>query len=201
MLPSVITVNKQGKSSLDLVTSDFLNRRRVYLVGEINDASAMEVVMQLDYLAASSDGEITLVINSPGGSVTAGLAIIDAMERAGAVSTLVTGMAASMAAVIAACGAKGRRFVTPMAEVMIHQPLGGISGQATEIENTARRILGIKRRMSALLAQKTGQTERKITADCERDHYLSAEEAVRYGLADEVFHGRAGGKGTSVGVS
>ncbi|MGN1120207.1 MAG: ClpP family protease [Oscillospiraceae bacterium] len=188
MLPSIVTVNKQGRNVSDIATAEFNECRKVFLIGEITEQSAMDIVLQLDYLSRVSDEPITMVISSGGGSVSAGFAIIDAMKRSGVdIITVVTGLAASMAAVIASCGTKGKRRITPYAEMMIHQPLGGISGQATDIENSAHHIVATKKRLSLLLSDNTGKPLKKILSDCERDYYLTAQEAISYGLADGFF--------------
>jgi len=187
MMPVITTMDKQGRSSADLLTLDFFENRRIHLTGEVNDKSADEVIAQIEYLARKSSEDITLVINSPGGAVSAGFAIYDAMKRCGCdVATLCTGIAASMGAFLLCSGTKGKRYITPMAEVMIHQPLGGVQGQASDIARAAAHITVIKEKLNAILADNTGKPVDVIARDTDRDTYLSAEEAVEYGLVDSV---------------
>jgi len=165
-----------------------LKERVIFLVGPVNDQTANLVVAQLLFLESENpDKDISLYINSPGGSVSAGLAIYDTMQFIKPdVSTLCTGLAASMGAFLLAAGAKGKRFSLPNSRVMIHQPLGGTQGQATEIEIAAREILKTRERLNQLLAEATGQPLSRIDQDTERDYYLTAEEAKAYGLVDDV---------------
>lgn len=187
MIPNIKHMSAAGVSSDDVYSSEFA-RRRIYLTQEITPASSADICAQLHCLAAQSREEIHLIIQSPGGQVTAALAILDAMQLCGCdVNTYVFGEAASAAALLASAGK--RRFIAPNAEMMIHQPLGGASGQATDIERTARHILKIKKRLHTILARNTGKPFETICEDCERDHYLDAGEAIAYGLADELFTG------------
>ncbi|MCI5939723.1 MAG: ATP-dependent Clp endopeptidase proteolytic subunit ClpP [Bacilli bacterium] len=185
--PVVIERTAQGERSYDIY-SRLLKDRIIMLSGEINDDLANSVVAQLLFLAAeNSDEDIKLYINSPGGSITAGMAIYDTMNLIKPdVSTICIGMAASMAAFLLASGTKGKRFALPNSEIMIHQPLGGASGQATEIQIAAKHILRIKDRMNKILAQMTNQPIEKIAIDTERDNYMFSEEAKEYGLIDGI---------------
>ncbi len=180
--------DKQGRTSTDLFSEDFASGRRIWISGPITADTARETVTALEYLDSIGDDDITVTINSPGGSVSDGMAILDAMKRCRSdVVTVATGMAASMGAFLAACGGTpGKRFVTPNCEIMIHQPLGGISGQATEIELAAQHILRVKRRLNAHLAEATGKTVEQISVDTERDNFMDAAEAIAYGLADAI---------------
>ena len=169
-----------------------MRERVIFLVGPVNDHTANLVVAQLLFLESENpDKDISLYINSPGGSVSAGMAIYDTMHFIKPqVSTLCTGMAASMGAFLLAAGAKGKRFSLPNSKVMIHQPLGGTQGQATEIEIAAREILKTRERLNQMLAENTGQPLSRIEVDTERDYYLTAEEAKAYGLVDDVISKR-----------
>ncbi|MBR6825158.1 MAG: ATP-dependent Clp protease proteolytic subunit, partial [Oscillospiraceae bacterium] len=166
--------------------------RIIFLYEEVNDVTASLIVAQLLYLEAQDpDKDIQFYINSPGGSITAGMAIYDTMKYIKCdVSTICIGMAASMGAFLLSSGTKGKRIALPNAEVMIHQPLGGAQGQATDIEIQARRIMDMKRRLNTILAENTGKDIETITRDCERDHFLTAEEAKEYGLIDKVIYQR-----------
>ncbi len=187
MLPIITTYDKQGRNSTDLISHDFFEYRKIHLTGEINDAVADEIIAQIEYLARKSGDDITLVINSPGGAVSSGFAIYDAMKRCGCdVSTVCTGIAASMGAFLLSSGTRGKRFITPMAEVMIHQPLGGVQGQASDIARAAAHITVVKERLNSILAENTGKEIDVIARDTDRDTYLSSEEAVAYGLVDSV---------------
>ncbi len=187
MMPSIVFADKQGPRATDLISNEFTEHRKIYLVGEVNDASAAEIIVQLEHLDRKGKEDILFYINSPGGSVSAGLAIYDAMKRCRCdVVTICTGMAASMGAFLFSSGTKGKRYITPMAEVMIHQPLGGAQGQASDIERAAAHILFLKKRLNAVLSANTGKTLEEIAADTDRDTYLSADEAIRYGLADAL---------------
>lgn len=185
--PVVIERTAQGERSYDIY-SRLLKDRIIMLSGEINDDLANSVVAQLLFLAAeNSDEDIKLYINSPGGSITAGMAIYDTMNLIKPdVSTICIGMAASMAAFLLASGTKGKRFALPNSEIMIHQPLGGASGQATEIQIAAKHILRIKDRMNKILSEMTNQPIEKIAIDTERDNYMFSEEAKEYGLIDGI---------------
>ncbi len=184
MIPNIKHVTAAGVSSDDVYSSEFA-RRRIYLTQEITPSASADVCAQLLCLAAQGREDIHLIIQSPGGQVTAALAILDTMDLCGCdVNTYVFGEAASAAALLASAGK--RRFIAPNAEMMIHQPLGGASGQATDIQIHAEQILRIKRQMNELLAQNTGKPLKAIEKDVERDHFLTAEEAKEYGLIDEI---------------
>jgi len=187
LVPTVIETSGRGERAYDIF-SRMLRERVVFLVGPVNDQSANLVVAQLLFLESENpDKDISLYINSPGGSVSAGMAIFDTMNFIKPdVSTLCMGMAASMGAFLLSSGAKGKRFALPNSRVMIHQPLGGAQGQATDIEITAREILRIKAELNRVLAENTGQPLEKVQADTERDYYLSASQAAEYGLVDRV---------------
>ena len=188
LIPYVIEQTKNGERSYDIY-SRLLKDRIIFLSGEINNEMADVAVAQLLFLEAEDpDKDIMLYINSPGGLVTAGMAIYDTMNYIKApVSTIVIGMAASMAAVLLAAGTKGKRVALPNAEIMIHQPLGGAQGQATDIAIQAEQILKSKKKINRILADCTGKSEEQIAADVERDRYLSADEALEYGLIDNIF--------------
>ena len=187
MVPMVIETSGRGERAYDIY-SRLLKERVVFLVGEVNDHMANLVIAQLLFLESENpEKEISLYINSPGGSVSAGMAIYDTMNFIKPdVSTLCMGMAASMGAFLLSSGAKGKRFSLPNSKVMIHQPLGGARGQATEIEIAAREIIKTREQLNKILAENTGQPLSRIENDTERDYYLSAEEAKDYGLADQV---------------
>ena len=187
LVPYVIEQTSRGERSYDIY-SRLLKDRIIFLGEEVNDASASIVVAQLLFLEAEDpDKDIHLYINSPGGSVTAGMAIYDTMQYIKCdVSTICIGMAASMGAFLLAGGAKGKRLALPNAEIMIHQPSGGSQGQATEIEIAAKHILKTKEKLNKILAENTGKDLEQVTADTERDNWLSAEEAVAYGLIDKI---------------
>ena len=191
MVPIVIEQSGRGERSYDIY-SRLLRERIIFLVGPVNDHSANLVVAQLLFLESENpDKDIHLYINSPGGSVSAGMAIFDTMHFIKPdVSTLCTGMAASMGAFLLAAGAKGKRFSLPNSKVMIHQVLGGAQGQATDIEIHAREILKTKAVMNKILAERTGQPLEKIERDTERDYFLDAEESKAYGLVDQVISKR-----------
>lgn len=191
MVPVVIEQSGRGERAYDIY-SRLLRERVIFLVGPVNDHTANLVVAQLLFLESENpDKDISLYINSPGGSVSAGMAIFDTMNFIKPqVSTLCTGMAASMGAFLLAAGAKGKRFSLPNSKVMIHQPLGGTQGQATEIEIAAREILKTRERLNQMLAENTGQPLSRIEVDTERDYYLTAEEAKAYGLVDDVISKR-----------
>ena len=187
LVPTVIEQTAHGERAYDIY-SRLLKDRIIMLSGEINDHTANIVVAQLLFLAAEDpDKDINIYINSPGGSVTAGLAIFDTMNYIKCdVSTICVGMAASMGAFLLTAGTKGKRYVLPNSEVMIHQPLGGAQGQATEIAIAAKHILKTRDRLNKILAEQTGQPLEKIERDTERDNFMSADEAVAYGLVDQV---------------
>lgn len=186
LVPMIVDKELNGERSYDIF-SRLLKNRIILLSGPIDDALANTIVAELLYLDSLNHEDIALYINSPGGAVTAGMAIYDTMNFIKSdVSTICIGMAASMAAFLLACGQSGKRYILPNAEVMIHQPLGGAQGQATEIKIAAEHILKIKKKLNTILAEKTGKSLRKIEQDTERDYYLSAEEAKEYGLIDQI---------------
>ncbi len=192
MVPIVIEQSGRGERAYDIY-SRLLRERVIFLVGPINDQTANLVVAQLLFLESENpDKDISLYINSPGGSVSSGMAIFDTMQFVKPdVSTLCVGLAASMGAFLLAAGAKGKRYSLPNSRVMIHQPLGGAQGQATDIEIQAREILYLRERLNNILAERTGQSLQKIAADTERDFFMSADQAKEYGLLDEVIANRA----------
>lgn len=187
LVPVVVDSSGAGERAYDIY-SRLLKDRIIFLGEEINDVTANLVVAQLLFLAAEDpEKDINLYINSPGGSVTAGMAIYDTMQYiAPDVSTICIGMAASMGAFLLAGGAKGKRYALPNAEIMIHQPLGGARGQATDIQIQAEQILKIKEKMNRMLSENTGKDFAQVCLDTERDNYMSAQEAREYGLVDEV---------------
>ena len=187
LVPMVIEKTSMGERAYDIF-SRLLRERIIFLGGPINDEVANLVIAQLLFLQSEDPKkEVSLYINSPGGVVTAGLAIIDTMRHIQPpVSTVCVGMAASMAAVMLAAGEKGKRFVLPNAEVMIHQPHGGAEGQASDIEITAKQILKLRERLNKILADATGQSLKKIESDVDRDFFMTAEESVTYGIVDKV---------------
>lgn len=187
LVPMVVQQTNRGERSYDIY-SRLLNDRIVFLADEVNDTTASLVVAQLLYLEAEDpDKDISLYINSPGGSVTAGMAIYDTMNFIKCdVSTICVGMAASMGAFLLSSGAKGKRLALPNSEIMIHQPLGGAQGQATDIKIHAEHILRTKDKLNSILAANTGKPIDVITADTERDNFMSAEQACAYGLIDKV---------------
>ena len=187
LVPVVVEQTGRGERSYDIY-SKLLKDRIIFLGDEVNDATAGLVVAQLLFLESEDpDKDIHLYINSPGGSITAGMAIYDTMQYIKPdVSTICIGMAASMGAFLLAAGAKGKRLALPNSEIMIHQPLGGTRGQATDIEIHAKRIVNMKHKLNSILAERTGQPIEKIQVDTERDNFMSAEEAMKYGLIDEV---------------
>ena len=186
-VPTVIDKTNDGERSYDIF-SLLLNERIVMLNGEINDNTAALITAQLLYLSSKDPNkDISLYINSPGGSITAGMAIYDTMNLIKSdVSTICLGEAASMGAFLLSAGAKGKRMALPSARIMIHQPLGGARGQATDIEIEAKEIRRMKDMLIGIMAENSGQTFDKVKEDCERDHYLSAYEAMEYGLIDKV---------------
>ena len=192
MVPVVIEQSGRGERAYDIY-SRLLKERVIFLVGPVNDHTANLVVAQLLFLESENpEKDISLYINSPGGSVSAGLAIYDTMQFIKPdVSTLCTGLAASMGAFLLAAGAKGKRFSLPNSRIMIHQPLGGASGQASDIEIQAREILYLRERLNNILAEKTGQNMDQIGRDTDRDNFMSAEQAVEYGMIDKVLTHRA----------
>lgn len=191
LVPYVVEQTNRGERQYDIF-SRLLNDRIIVLSDEVNDATASLVVAQMLYLEGQDpEKDISFYINSPGGSVTAGLAIYDTMQYIKCdVSTICMGMAASMGAFLFSSGAKGKRYILPNAEVMIHQPLGGAQGQATEILIAADHIKRTKDRLNKILAENTGKSVEEIFVDTERDNWLTAEEAVNYGLADKIIEKR-----------
>ncbi len=191
LVPYVVEQTSRGERSYDIF-SRLLNDRIIVLSDEVNDATASLVVAQLLYLEAQDpEKDISLYINSPGGSVTAGFAIYDTMQYIKCdVSTICMGMAASMGAFLLSAGAKGKRYALPNSDIMIHQPSGGAQGQATEIEITANHILQTKAKLNKILAENTGKPVEVIAQDTERDNFMSAEEALEYGLIDKVISKR-----------
>ena len=186
LIPTVIEKGSNGERAYDIY-SRLLKDRIIILSGEITDASANIVVGELLYLDSLNHDDISLYINSPGGSITAGMAIFDTMNFIKSdVSTICVGMAASMGAFLLSSGTKGKRCCLPNSEVMIHQPLGGAEGQATEIKIVAERILKLKDKLNKILAKNTGQKLEKVEQDTERDHFLSAKEALDYGIVDKI---------------
>ena len=188
LVPMVIEKSQFGERAYDIY-SRLLRERIVFLTGGIDDDTANLIIAQLLFLEAEDPKkDIFLYVNSPGGSVSAGLAILDTMNHVKpSVGTVCVGMAASAAAVILASGEKGKRFALPNAEVMIHQPWGGAQGQATDIEITAKHILATRDRLNRILAKSTGQTVEKIEKDVERDYFMTADEAKKYGIVDTVY--------------
>ena len=191
LVPMVIETSGRGERAYDIY-SRLLRERVVFLVGEVNDQTANLVIAQLLFLESENpDKDISLYINSPGGSVSAGLAIYDTMQFIKPhVSTLRMGMAASMGAFLLCAGEKGKRFALPNSRVMIHQPLGGARGQASDIEIQAREILYLRERLNKILADRTGQSIETIAKDTDRDNFMSAEQAREYGLIDTVIEKR-----------
>ena len=191
-VPMVIEQSGRGERAYDIY-SRLLRERVIFLVGPVDDMTANVIVAQLLFLEADNpDKDISLYINSPGGSVTAGMAIYDTMQFIKPhVSTLCIGQAASMGALLLAAGEKGKRFCLPNSRVMIHQPLGGFQGQASDIEIHAKEILFLKEKLNQILANHTGQTLKKIASDTDRDNFLSAEQSVDYGMVDQVISKRS----------
>lgn len=187
LVPIVVEQTNRGERSYDIY-SRLLKDRIVFLGSAVDDMVSNLIIAQLLFLEAEDpDKDISLYINSPGGSISAGMAIYDTMQYIRPdVSTICVGMAASMGAFLLAAGHKGKRFALPNAEIMIHQPLGGTQGQATDIEIHARRIVAMKENLNRILAERTGQKLDKVSADTERDYFMSAKEAMEYGLIDEV---------------
>ncbi len=191
LVPYVVEQTNRGERQYDIF-SRLLNDRTIVLSDEVNDATASLVVARLLYLERQdSEKDISLYINSPGGSVSAGLAIYDTMQYIKCdVSTICMGMAASMGAFLLSSGAKGKRFALPNSEIMIHQPLGGAQGQATDIKIAAEHILRTRDKLNKILAENTGKPVEQIAIDTERDNWLSAQEAMDYGIVDKVFYKR-----------
>ena len=191
LVPYVVEQTSRGERSYDIF-SRLLNDRIIFLGEEVNDTTASLVVAQLLYLEAQDpDKDIQMYINSPGGSVTAGMAIYDTMQYVKCdVSTICVGMAASMGAFLLSAGTKGKRIALPNAEIMIHQPSAGTQGQVTDMAIHLKRLEVIKRRLNNILAENTGKSVETVTADCERDNFMTAEEAKEYGLIDKVIYSR-----------
>lgn len=186
LIPMIVDKETNGERSYDIF-SRLLKDRIILLSGEIDDECANSVIAQLLYLDSLNNEEISLYINSPGGSVTSGMAIYDTMNFVKSdVSTICLGMAASMGAFLLSSGKKGKRYALPNSEIMIHQPLGGAKGQATEIKIAAEQILKTKEKLNKILSENTGQDLKKVEQDTERDHFLNANEALDYGLIDKL---------------
>ena len=191
LIPNVVERTSNGERGYDLY-SRLLKDRIIFLADEITDQVANIVVAQLLFLEMDNpDADISLYINSPGGSITAGMAIYDTMNYIKCdVRTVCVGMAASMGAFLLMAGEKGKRLALPTREVMIHQPLGGASGQATDVEIRAKWLLRTKEKMTRLMSEMTGQDQEKLRADCERDYFMTAEEALNYGIIDQIYYPR-----------
>ncbi|KAA9238429.1 MULTISPECIES: ATP-dependent Clp endopeptidase proteolytic subunit ClpP [Aerococcus] len=196
LVPTVIEQSPRGERAYDIY-SRLLKDRIIMLSGEVNDDMANSVIAQLLFLdAQDNDKDIYIYINSPGGSVTAGMAIYDTMQFVNAdVVTIVTGLAASMGSILLIGGTKGKRYALPHSEVLIHQPLGGVQGQATEIEISARHILQTKQTLKEIIAERSGQDIDKVEKDMDRDYWMTAEEAKDYGIIDEIMASNQGLKG------
>ena len=186
LIPTVIEKSSIGERAYDIY-SRLLKNRIILLSGEINDDTANVIIAQLLYLDSISNEDISLYINSPGGSITSGMAIYDTMNFIKSdVSTICIGMAASMAAFLLSCGKKGKRYCLPNSEVMIHQPLGGVNGQATEIDIVAKRIINIRSKINSILAKNTKRNIKQIEKDTDRDYYMDAKSALDYGIIDKI---------------
>ena len=188
LVPMVVEKEINGERSYDIF-SRLLKERIILLSGEINDNTSNMIVAELLYLDSLSNDDISIYINSPGGSITSGMAIYDTMNFIKSdVSTICMGMAASMGAFLLSCGKKGKRYALPNSEVMIHQPLGGAEGQATEIKIVAERILKSRKKINEILASNCNQSIEKVENDTERDHFMDADEALEYGLVDKIIN-------------
>ena len=186
LIPTVIEKSNQGERAYDIF-SRILKNRIILLSGEIDDNTANIVIAELLYLDSINNDDLSLYINSPGGSVSAGMAIFDTMNYIKSdVSTICIGMAASMAAFLLACGKSGKRYCLPNSEVMIHQPLGGVQGQATEIKIVAERIIKLKNKLNQILSEKTNKKLSEIEKDTDRDYYMNSQEALEYGIIDKI---------------
>lgn len=186
LIPTVIEKSNQGERAYDIF-SRILKNRIILLSGEIDNNTANIVIAELLYLDSINNDDISLYINSPGGSVSAGMAIFDTMNYIKSdVSTICIGMAASMAAFLLACGKSGKRYCLPNSEVMIHQPLGGVQGQATEIKIVAERIIKLKNKLNQILSEKTNKKLSEIEKDTDRDYYMNSQEALEYGIIDKI---------------
>lgn len=186
LIPTVIEKNNMGERAYDIY-SRLLKNRIILLSGEIDDDVSNVIIAQLLYLDSISQEDISLYINSPGGSITSGMAIYDTMNFIKSdVSTTCVGMCASMAAFLLSCGTKGKRYCLPNSEVMIHQPLGGVKGQATEISIVAKRILALRTKLNSILSNNTKKDIKQIEIDTERDYYMTSTEALEYGIIDKI---------------
>ena len=186
LIPTVIEKSSMGERAYDIY-SRLLKNRIILLSGEINDDTANVIIAQLLYLDSISNDDNSLYINSPGGSITSGMAIYDTMNFIKSdVSTICVGMAASMAAFLLSCGKKGKRYCLPNSEIMIHQPLGGVNGQATEIDIVAKRIINIRSKINSILAKNTKKNLKQIEKDTDRDYYMVANSALDYGIIDKI---------------
>lgn len=186
LIPIIVDKEHNGERSYDIY-SRLLKDRIIFLSGEIDDNNANTIVSELLYLDSLNHNDISLYINSPGGSITSGMAIMDTMNFIKSdVKTICVGMAASMGAFLLSCGCKGKRYILPNAEVMIHQPLGGVNGQATEIKIVAERIIKLKDKLNNILSKNTKQTLEKIKNDTERDYFMDANESLEYGIVDKI---------------
>lgn len=186
-LPHIVTSIDGSNNTTDLISYDLIKNRIIYLNGEINGESSLSIITQLRYLASKSDSDIYMFINSAGGTVSDGLAIYDTMNEITCdVVTIATGMAASMGSFLLAAGTPGKRYVTPSTEVMIHQPLGGVQGQATDISLLAEHIQKIKSKLVTILAEKCGKNLSDVITDMERDFWMSGEQAKKYGIVDFI---------------
>lgn len=189
MIPAVVENINGSEQSVNLINYDFLKKRTVY-IGEVNDMTALVAVSQIKYLSQNGDAPIKIIINSPGGSVTAGLAIYDAMTSSPCeIITVATGLAASMGAFLLSSGTPGKRYITPNAYVMIHQPSAGTAGRVSDMEINVEHFLRVKQKMNAIMSKNTGKSESQIKKDSERDFWMNAKEAVAYGIADEIGNG------------
>ena len=190
LVPVVIDKDINGERSYDIF-SRLLKERIIFISGEINDTLANSVIAELLYLDSLNHNDISLYINSPGGVITSGMAIYDTMNFIKSdVSTICIGMAASMAAFLLSSGSKGKRYILPNADVMIHQPLGGAEGQATDIKIASDRIISLRNKLNKILAKNTGKSLSKIEKDTERDNYLTADDALMYGIVDKIIKNR-----------
>ena len=191
LVPVIVDKEQNGERSYDIF-SRLLKDRIILLSGEIDDNLSNIIVSELLYLDSLNHDDISLYINSPGGSITAGMAIMDTMNFIKSdVSTICIGMSASMGAFLLSCGKKGKRYILPNAEVMIHQPLGGVEGQATEIKIVAERILKLKKKLNTILSKNTGKNIKQIENETERDYFLDAKEALEYGIIDKIIEKRS----------
>ncbi len=188
IIPTVIEKSSMGERAYDIY-SRLLKNRIVIISGEIDDNMANIVIAELLYLDSLNNDDIQLYINSPGGSITSGMAIFDTMNfvKSDVVTTGI-GLAASMGAFLLSCGAKGKRYILPNTEVMIHQPLGGIQGQATEIDIAAKRIINLRKRLNTIMGKNTNKTLKQIEKDTERDYFMDAKEALEYGIIDKILY-------------